>query len=82
MWQSYGKGKTRAELQAAHNAASTPKHIKGDTIKAITVVTDRSKITVYSNTNTLWIEILMAFEDKGLTLDDFNAWKIGVTAGK
>lgn len=56
-------------------------HIKEDVIKAVTVYCDGSKLTVYSNTNARAADIQKAFEDRGLTVDDCKAWRIGVAAG-
>lgn len=52
-----------------------------DTIKRVTVEIDGTKITVWSNTNVLLPTIWKAFRAKGLSADDYHAWKIGVTAG-
>ena len=57
------------------------KHIKEDAIKVITVVTNKTKVTVYSNTHARMVHIRQAFIDKGLTGDDYKTWVIGVTAG-
>ena len=52
-------------------------------INQITVVPDdkRKRILVYCNTATTWDAIRAAFLQKGLTVDDFKAWMVGVTAG-
>lgn len=53
--------------------------VKGDEIKAITLVVEGSKVTVFSNTNALWVNIWKAFKDEGWDDDDYQAWKVGVT---
>jgi hypothetical protein len=48
-------------------------------IMTITVGVVGDSITVFCNTNTLWANIWKAFKEKGLTDDDYKAWKVGVT---
>jgi hypothetical protein len=55
-------------------------HHYNDLIKQVSVIADGNKITVWSNTNTLWVNIHKAFIAQGFTDEDYKAWKIGVTA--
>lgn len=57
----------------------TFERVSNDQIKAITLNIEGSKVTVFCNTNTLWANIWRAFKEEGLTDDDYQAWKVGVT---
>ena len=57
----------------------TFERVSNDQIKAVTLNVEGSKVTVFCNTNTLWANIWRAFRNEGLTDDDYNAWKVGVT---
>ncbi|KKN53719.1 hypothetical protein LCGC14_0599740 [marine sediment metagenome] len=56
-------------------------HVKEDVIKKVTIHIDKAKITVYSNTHTPPSKIGQAFVDKGLTAGDYQAWRVGGSAG-
>ena len=55
-------------------------HVRPE-IKSITVETKGTKITVWSKSGVPLALIWDAFMVKGLTAEDYKAWKIGVTTG-
>lgn len=74
------------ELELNKTAKPEPKvlldtfeRVSNDQIKVITLSVEGSKVTVFCNTNTLWANIWREFKKAGLTDDDYNAWKVGVT---
>jgi len=54
---------------------------KDSRIEGITVETEGNKISVFSPPRALWVNIHKAILAKGLTGEDYQAWKAGATAG-
>lgn len=79
----------RSKLGQGHKRAkAAPKPLfnefawhQADEINQITLEIEGTKITVWSNTHVLGANIWRAFQNKGLSTEDYKAWKIGVTAG-